>query len=90
MHINKQIIIYINLLIKMKYQMSAAVAALISNTNAVKIQADPDVWGPNGANYNNSDARYDVSLIGIDITKQAAAGTPTCQPGDWVTAHWTA
>jgi hypothetical protein len=53
----------------MKYQISAAVAALISNTSAVKIQAGPDVWGPNGENYNNNDARYDVSLIGINITK---------------------
>jgi len=48
--------------------MSAAVVALISNTSAVKIEASPDVWGPNGSNYNNNDARYDVGLIGIDVT----------------------
>ena len=70
--------------------MSAAVAALISNTNAVKIQAGPDVWGPNGEGYSNTDARYDASLIGINITKAAKAGAHQCQPGDWVTAHWTA
>lgn len=70
--------------------MSAAVVALISNTSAVKIEASPDVWGPNGSNYNNNDARYDVGLIGIDVTTQAKAGTPTCAPGDWATVHYKA
>ena len=70
--------------------MSAAVAALISNTSAINMKAGPSVWGQNGEHYDNTDARYDVSLIGINITKQAKAGTDVCRPGDWVTAHWTA
>jgi hypothetical protein len=73
----------------MKYQMSAAVAALISNSNAVQMEAKPSVWGPGGKDYDNTDARYDLSLIGIDVTTPSNSGK-SCNPGDWVTAKWKA
>lgn len=67
---------------------SFAVACLIASSQAIKqmSSASPDVYGPNGANYSNIDATYDLSRIGIDITK---AGTKEqCRNGDWTTVHW--
>lgn len=49
-------------------QISAAVLALIGNISAINIKQEPDVWGPNGERYHNKDARYDLSLIGMDVT----------------------
>jgi len=49
---------------------SMAVAALISTSKAVshRSQANPDVYGPNGSDYSNTDASYDLSRIGINIS----------------------
>lgn len=68
---------------------SAAVLALIGNISAIKIADSPDVWGPNGENYKNKDARYDVALIGINKTKENKSGR-ICSPGEWATVHYTA
>ena len=75
---------------KQQVAISAAVSALIGNVAAINISHDSDVWGPNGEHYKNKDARYDLSLIGIDITKEAAKGTKTCSPGEWAVVHYTA
>ena len=75
---------------KQQIALSAAVLALIENASAVSINHGPDVWGPNGDNYKNKDARYDLSLIGIDITKEAKKGTELCAPGEWATVNYTA
>lgn len=67
---------------------SFAVACLIASSQAIKqmSSASPDVFGPNGTNYSNVDATYDLSRIGIDITK---AGTKEqCRSGDWTSVHW--
>jgi FKBP-type peptidyl-prolyl cis-trans isomerase len=72
----------------MKYTL--AIAALVSNSQAIqqKTAASPDVYGENGTGYSNTDASYDLSRIGIDITK---AGTGNdCKVGDWTSLHWTA
>ena len=46
-----------------------AIAALLGSASAIKHKSmiEPDVFGPNGANYTNVDANYDTSRIGIDI-----------------------
>ena len=69
----------------MKVTYSAAVAALINSAYAAT--EGPDVYGPNGANYKNIGADYDLSRIGIDITTQGTG--PKCKPGDWTTIRYT-
>jgi len=68
---------------------SIAVAALISESSAInqKSAQGPDVYGPNGANYSNVDATYDLSRIGINISEMGSGDN--CKPGDWTTVHWT-
>lgn len=77
--------------------------ALIGASSAVSIKstAEPDVFGPNGANYSNDSASQDLALIGIDIYEKGkdevtdADGhvvkgekAKNCEPGDWTTVHW--
>ena len=71
-----------------KVAYTAAVAALMNSAAAIKQQSNiaPDVYGPNGENYQHNTASYDLSRIGIDITEQGTG--PKCKPGDWVTVHW--
>lgn len=70
------------------FAISAAVAALLGGVEAIKTRGGPDVYGPNGANYQNNSPDYDVSRIGIDITKK---GSDTlCKAGDWTTVHYVA
>lgn len=70
------------------FAISGAVAALIGNVSAIKNKASPDVYGLNGQNYENMSADYDMSRIGIDITK---FGSKThCRAGDWTTVHYQA
>jgi hypothetical protein len=47
----------------MKTFVSTAIAALISESNAIDLTntSKPDVWGPNGTSYENNDPRYDFS-----------------------------
>ena len=67
---------------------SLAVALLINETSAItqKSAAGPDVYGPNGGNYSNTDATYDLSRIGIDVS--TAGEGDNCKPGDWTSVHW--
>jgi len=71
---------------------SLAVAALINSSAAIHhkqasgLAAGPDVFGPNGSNYMNTDAAFDLSRIGIDINKKGSG--PECKPGQWTTVHW--
>lgn len=37
---------------------------------AMALKISPDVFGPEGENYINNDAEYDMSLIGIDIVNK--------------------
>lgn len=67
---------------------SSAVAALISSSSAIKVTAGPDVFGPNGTNYQNGSATYDLSRIGIDITTQGTGHQ--CAIGDWTTFSYQA
>lgn len=71
------------------FTISAAVAALISNVSAIKNRAGPDVYGPNGENYQNVSPDYDMSRIGISITVPSA-DHKHCRAGDWTTVHYTA
>jgi len=73
---------------KTTFATSAAVAALISNVSAISIRGAPDVYGPNGQNYENVSADYEMSRIGIDIQK--FGGTKHCNAGDWTTVHYQA
>ena len=68
------------------YSKTVVVAALMSSAASVKIQGGPDVYGPNGENYSNTQADYDTSRIGIDITSPGSG--PKCKVGDWTTVHW--
>jgi FKBP-type peptidyl-prolyl cis-trans isomerase FkpA len=68
--------------------MSFAVAALIGLVQPVKIEAGPDVYGPNGSNYQNNSPSEDLSNIGIDISE--AGSGDNCKAGDWATVAWTA
>lgn len=70
----------------MKY--SLAVAALVSTNQAIRTSAGPDVYGPNGNGYSNTDASYDLSRIGINVTQDGKGDQ--CKVGDWTTIHWTA
>lgn len=56
----------------------ATIAALISSTNAIRIEATPDVFGPNGAQYSNESPSTDFANIGIDIVKKGRAGAKKC------------
>lgn len=71
----------------MKYSLAAM--ALVSTSQAMKQRTvgAPDVYGPNGDGYSNTDAAYDLSRIGISVT-QAGQGA-NCKVGDWTTVHWT-
>jgi hypothetical protein len=40
---------------------TATLAALIASTNAIKIDATPDVFGPNGVDYQNESPDDDFS-----------------------------
>ena len=64
-------------------KISFAVAALIGLVSA----GGPDVYGPNGADYDNTSANYDLSRIGIDITEKGTS-TDKCKEGDWAQVHW--
>jgi hypothetical protein len=70
---------------------SLAVAALISSSSAItqKSSRGADVFGPNGSNYSNDNASYDLSRIGIDITTKGRS-SDSCKPGMWTTVHWVA
>jgi hypothetical protein len=48
------------------------------------------VFGPNGKNYSNNNADFNLSRIGIDITKEGKDQTHEgkCHPGQWTTVHW--
>ena len=72
----------------MKYTSQAVLAALFAETSAITQtnQAGPDVFGPNGANYSNNDASYDLSRIGIDVTESGKG--PACNAPNWATFHW--
>ena len=54
-----------------KVAYTAAVAALMNSATAIKHKSmiAPDVYGPNGENYQHNTASYDLSRIGIDITE---------------------
>jgi hypothetical protein len=75
---------------------SIAVAALITESSAItqKTAGAPDVYGPNGTDYDNVDAVYDLSRIGIDVlSRDSAVRTgdgKQCRVGDWTTVHWVA
>ena len=56
---------------------------------AVHITADPDVFGPNGKNYENNNANMEFSRIQIDIEPATHGNTEKCQAGDWATVHWS-
>jgi len=64
--------------------------ALVLCTQAAKLtqRQEGDVFGPNGQNYKNLNAGYDLSRIGIDV-KTPGQGDK-CRPGDWASVHYTA
>ena len=67
--------------------MKYAVAALLaSSASAVNIKRGSDVYGPNGKDYSNESANYDLSRIGISVTTKGTG--PQCTKGDWATIHW--
>ncbi len=59
---------------------------LASSAQAISLKAGPDVYGPNGANYQNNSPNYDLSRIGISVNTQGSG--PQCTPGDWAVIHW--
>lgn len=67
---------------------SSAIAALISTSSAIKVSAGPDVFGPNGENYQNDSATYDLSRIGVDVYSQGSGSK--CATGDWITLAYQA
>ena len=70
-------------------------SALIVATQAVKFRdhtfvntdAAPDIYGPNGENYQNNDPSYDLAQIGIDITHRSE-DPKQCATDEWTTVHW--
>ena len=71
-----------------KFATSAAVAALINSAAAIQQKSveAPDVYGPNGENYKNTGADYDLSRIGIDVMTEGSGAK--CKPGDWTTIKY--
>lgn len=67
----------------MKY---ATALLLASSTQAISLSSGPDVYGPNGDNYTNESADYDLSRIGVSVTTQGNG--PKCTRGDWAIVHW--
>ena len=67
----------------------ATIAALISSSKAIRIEATPDVFGPNGVEYSNESPSTDFANIGIDIVKKGRAGAEKCKTGAWTKLHWT-
>ena len=59
-----------------------------SQATRLASQHEGDVFGPNGQNYKNINANYDVSRIGIDISQPGTGDK--CRPGDWASVHYTA
>ena len=73
----------------MKYTKSSVLAALFaSSATAIKqtTSAGPDIFGPNGENYENNDPNYDLSRIGISITEKGKGAG--CTAPNWATFHW--
>lgn len=50
---------------------SLATLALINQASAVRVNSVPDVYGPNGNGYTNTNADQEVSSIGIDYREEA-------------------
>lgn len=61
--------------------------ALVSGSKVQQMDG-PDVYGPNGKDYRNTDASVDLANIGIDIHEHGKG--PRCKAGDWTTVHWVA
>ena len=66
----------------------ASMATYMNSASALKQKSTiaPDVYGPNGENYQHNTLDYDMSRIGIDITEKGS--DKLCKKGDWVTVHW--
>jgi len=65
---------------------NSVLAALISVSSAAKLNAAPDVYGPNGVGYSNVSADPSMSDIGIDILTKGAG--EKCSSGDWTKIHY--
>jgi len=65
---------------------SGAILAFISSSQSITLRRDADVYGPNGDGYENDSATYDLSRIGVDITKKGKG--KKCTEGDWTTVSW--
>jgi hypothetical protein len=68
---------------------SATIAALMTTTQAVSISATPDVFGPNGVDYQNESPDEDYANIGVDIVVKGKEGGEKCRTGAWTKLHWT-
>jgi hypothetical protein len=66
--------------------MKLTVALFLGSASAVLIKSKPDVFGPNGENFQNNSPVQDTARIGISRTTQGSG--PQCTPGDWAIVHW--
>ena len=73
----------------MKYTSNLVLGALFaSDVMAIKQTSAgaPDIYGPNGVDYVNNDANYDLSRIGISITKKGTGAE--CNSPNYAVFHW--
>jgi FKBP-type peptidyl-prolyl cis-trans isomerase len=61
---------------------------LLAAVTAIKLKGGPDVFGPNGLNYMNTDPSMDMAQIGINITTEGTGAN--CEEGYWATVHYQA
>jgi FKBP-type peptidyl-prolyl cis-trans isomerase len=71
------------------YISTLAIYALVNNVSAHKMEQKPDVFGPNGKDFSNEDAKMEYAHIGIDIEDKGEKDAKKCMPGQWATVHWT-
>ena len=65
----------------------AALFATDSNAARLYSRIEPDVFGPEGANYTNNNPDQELDRIGIDIIQEGAG--EKCSNGDWTSVKWT-
>jgi hypothetical protein len=84
-----------NQIIKSKNPMTISSILLIAtiaitSTEAVHLNIEPDVFGPEGEDYMNNNTNIDMDLIGIDILKKGHhSKKKKCENGALAKFSWT-
>ena len=68
---------------------SYSLAVFLNIAAAVNVEALPDVFGPNGVDYQNNNAALENADFGMDILVKGDESKAKCGTGQWAQIHWT-